>query len=109
MKDFWGYRPAARHTAGTDLTGYQVDAIDGRVGKVDEATDEAGAAFIVVNCKPWLFGKHVMLPAGTVILVDGGREKIRVALTKDQIRNAPAYEPAAHRDDTRYRTTLSTY
>ncbi|WP_042435437.1 hypothetical protein [Streptacidiphilus anmyonensis] len=109
MNDIWGYRPAARYTAGTDLTGYQVDAIDGHVGKVDDATDDVGSAFIVVNCKPWLFGKHVMLPAGTVTLVDHSQETIRVALTKDQIKNAPEYDRDAHRDDTGYRTTLGSY
>ncbi|MEY9848645.1 PRC-barrel domain containing protein [Streptacidiphilus sp. MAP5-3] len=109
MTDIWGYRPTAQYTTGTDLTGYQVDAIDRRIGKVDDAADDVGSAFIVVNCKPCLFGKHVMLPAGTVTLVDAGQETIRVALTRDQIKNAPEYDPDAHRDDTGYRATIGTY
>jgi hypothetical protein len=32
--------------------------------QIDEATDEPGNAFVVVDTGPWVFGKKVMLPAG---------------------------------------------
>ncbi|MFD7797331.1 PRC-barrel domain containing protein, partial [Streptomyces sp. NPDC059759] len=30
----WGYQPTTGHTAGTDLTGFKVEATDGSIGKV---------------------------------------------------------------------------
>ena len=32
-----------------DLVGYHVEATDGSIGKIDEASDEAGAAYVVVD------------------------------------------------------------
>ncbi|MFD8695437.1 PRC-barrel domain containing protein [Kitasatospora purpeofusca] len=107
--DIWGYPEASQYTPGTDLNGYKVEATDGTVGKVDDATDEVGSAYIVVNCKPWLIGKHVMLPAGTVTRVDHDDETIYVNRTKDQIKDAPEYDPDTHKNDPAYRTTLGSY
>ena len=50
-----------------DLTGFKVDARDGSIGKVDEATHEAAGSFIVVDTGPWIFGKKVMIPAGALV------------------------------------------
>ena len=114
-EDIWGYDPAY-YTVGTDLTGYTVEATDGRIGKVDEATYEVGSAYLVVNCKPWLIGKHVLLPAGLIIGIDLDDETIRVGRSKDQIKGAPAYHrpDADSRDvmggpDATYRDALGTY
>ena len=49
-----------------DLTGYGVEAIDGGIGKVDEATYEASSSYIVVDTGPWILGKKVLLPAGWI-------------------------------------------
>lgn len=111
MTDIWGYSASSQYTPGTDLNGYKVEATDGTVGKVDDATDEVGAAYIVVNCKqPWLIGKHVMLPAGTIIRVDHDDETIHVGRTKDQIiKDAPQYDSDKHKNDAGYRDTLAGY
>lgn len=84
----WGYQPTAGHTAGTDLIGYKVEATDGTIGKVDKHSDEVGSAYLVVDTGVWIFGKHVMLPAGTVRTVDSAERKIHVELTKEQIKNS---------------------
>ncbi|MFC1415814.1 PRC-barrel domain containing protein [Streptacidiphilus cavernicola] len=89
-EEIWGYDPA-HYTEGTDLTGYTVEATDGPIGKVDEATYEVGTAHLVVNCKPWLIGKHVLLPAGLVTGIDAKDETIRVGRSKAQIKGAPEY------------------
>ncbi|MFF2147022.1 PRC-barrel domain containing protein [Kitasatospora sp. NPDC058190] len=109
MTDIWGYSASSQYAPGTDLNGYKVEATDGTVGKVDDATDEVGAAYIVVNCRPWLIGKHVMLPAGTITRVDHDNETIHVGRTKDQIKDAPEYNPDIHRNDAGYRTSLGSY
>lgn len=47
--DPWSFDPSCGQLAGLDLTGWRVEAVDGRVGKVDEHSDETGDAFLVVN------------------------------------------------------------
>ena len=49
-----------------DVTGFHVEAADGRIGKVDEATYDVGSAYLVVDTGPWIFGRKVVIPAGTV-------------------------------------------
>ncbi|WP_042409003.1 hypothetical protein [Streptacidiphilus carbonis] len=110
-EDIWGFDPA-HYTVGTDLTGYQVEATDGSIGKVDEATYDVGSACVVVNCKPWLIGKHVLLPAGLITGIDQEHETIHVGRSKDQIKGAPEYrrtEDVMGGPDTAYRDVLATY
>ena len=74
---------------GSDITGYTVEALDGGIGKVDEATVEVGASAIVVDTGPWIFGKKVVVPAGVIDEVDHDEERIHVRRTKYQIKHAP--------------------
>jgi hypothetical protein len=94
--------------ANVDLTGFKVDARDGSIGKVDEATYEAGGSFIVVDTGPWIFGKKVLLPAGVIRDIDMDTETLFVDLTKDQIKNAPEFDEKHYRDDS-YRSEVGTY
>jgi hypothetical protein len=93
---------------GLDLTGYEVEATDGGIGKIDEATYEAGGSYLVVDTGPWIFGKKVMLPAGVVEKIDVENEKVHVDRTKDEIRNAPEFDPSEYRTDG-YREKLGGY
>ena len=106
-RDLWTYSST---TVGmdTDVTGFSVEAIDGKIGKVDEATYDAGGSFIVVDTGPWIFGKKVLLPAGVVRDVDLDAETVFVSRTKEQIKNAPPFDETAYRDET-YRGELSSY
>ncbi|MEU9182069.1 PRC-barrel domain-containing protein [Streptomyces sp. NPDC048550] len=105
----WSYNPESHYTPGTSLVGFKVDASDGHIGKVDEATEEVGSSYIVVDTGPWIFGKHVLLPAGTVVRVDTKEETINVSLTKDQIKESPEYVEDKHRGDAAYRDQLGQY
>jgi hypothetical protein len=91
-----------------DLSGFKVEAIDGSIGKVDEATYEAGGSFVVVDTGPWIFGKKVMLPAGVIRDIDLDTETVFVNRTKDQIKNAPEFEEKRYRDQD-YRNELGRY
>jgi hypothetical protein len=91
-----------------DLTGFKVEAKDGSIGKVDEATKEAGGSFIVVDTGPWIFGKKVMLPAGLIREIDPDTETIFVDRTKDEIKNAPEFDEARYREQG-YRDELGEY
>ncbi|MBO1286394.1 PRC-barrel domain-containing protein [Streptomyces albidoflavus] len=105
----WGYQPTAGHTAGTDLIGYKVEATDGTIGKVDKHSDEVGSSYLVVDTGVWIFGKHVLLPAGTVRTVDGAERKIHVELTKEQIKNSPEFDKDRHVGDREYHDKLGGY
>jgi len=106
----WTYRDST--ITQRNLSGLTVEAIDGKIGKVDDATNDVGASFIVVDTGPWIFGKKVMLPAGVVKDVDMDTETVFVNRTKDQIKDAPEYDEDAYRDtanrDT-YRDQLGSY
>jgi len=91
-----------------DLSGFKVEATDGDIGKVDEATNEAGGSFIVVDTGPWIFGKKVMLPAGVIQNIDPDTETILVQRTKDEIKNAPEFDEQKYRDQN-YRDELGDY
>lgn len=102
--DAWSYRDSAsRGPDSGSVVGYRVHATDGDIGKVDEANDEVGAGWIVIDTGPWIFGHTVILPAGTVSRVDDAERKVYIDLEKDQIKNAPELgesspADAAHRD-----------
>lgn len=95
-------------TRNLDLTGFSVEATDGGIGKVDEATYETSRSYIVVDTGPWIFGKKVLLPAGVVQRVDLDSETVFVNRTKDEIKNAPEFDEDRYHDDT-YRTDLGSY
>lgn len=98
----------AIETPTVDLTGFKVEARDGGIGKVDDATNEAGGSFIVVDTGPWIFGKRVMIPAGFITHIDIDSETIDLGLTKDEIKNAPEYDKDRHLDQS-YRSELGDY
>jgi hypothetical protein len=104
--DIWTYREQTWTTP--DLTGYSVEAIDGGIGKIDEASYEVGAGYMVVDTGPWIFGKRVMIPAGTITRVDRDEEKVFVNRTQDQIKSAPEFDESTYRDP-QYRQQLGDY
>jgi hypothetical protein len=104
--DVWRYRETSWTTS--NLTGFSVEAVDGSIGKVNEASNDVSASFIVVDTGPWIFGKKVMLPAGVIREVDPDTETVFVNRTKDQIKNAPEFDESRYHDDA-YRTSLGTY
>jgi len=107
MTDIWTY-PDYATLGSTDITGFKVEAIDGEIGSIDEATWDVGASFMVVDTGPWIFGKKVLLPAGVIDRVDVDNERVFVHRTKDEIQNAPEFDESRYTDDT-YRTDVGTY
>jgi hypothetical protein len=107
--ELWTFRVDVLDTASTmqDLIGYKVEARDGSIGKVDEATNATGRSWVVVDTGPWIFGRKVMIPAGTIQRIDPEDRKVFVNLTKDQIKDSPEFEESRFDDD--YRTRLGEY
>ena len=106
--DPWTFRDQEAVARG-DLTGFKVHAIDGDIGKVDEASMEVGDSHIVVDTGPWIFGRKVMLPAATIQQVDWQEESIYVDLTKGQIKDSPELAAGSTWSDPTYREGLGTY
>jgi hypothetical protein len=91
-----------------NVTGFDVEAKDGSIGKVDEVTYDVGESYIVVDTGVWIFGKKVLLPAGLIERVDRDEEKVYVDRTKDEIEQAPEFDEDNYREDS-YRSTVGDY
>src|SRR4051812_35317022 len=98
MSNVWDYRDAS-WSEGGDVVGYEVQATDGSVGTIDEATSETGAAHIVVDTGPWIFGKKRLIPAGAVISIDHDGKTVTLSLSKDQVKAGPDYTEDSPLDD----------
>ena len=105
--DMWTFR---EETIGDiDLVGFQVEATDGDIGKIDEATYDVGASYLAVDTGPWIFGRRVILPAGTVDRIDTADERVFVNLTKQQIKDSPELDLAEGYRHERHRDELGAY
>lgn len=87
----WDYR-SDLGSVDRDMVGYDVEATDGSIGKIDEASYDAGQAYLVVDTGFWIFGKKRMIPAGVVERVDDDERKVYVRLSKDEIKAAPDFD-----------------
>jgi hypothetical protein len=71
--------------------------------------DGPNASYIVVDTGPWIFGKHVVLPAGAVSLVDQARQKVFVDRTRQEIKDAPHLEQLFRHPEDEYPNGLARY
>jgi hypothetical protein len=92
-----------------DVEGFKVEATDGDIGRVDEATYEVESSYIVVDTGPWIFGRRVVLPAGVIERIDLENEKVLVRLTKDQIKDSPELDETTDYRSDEYRSQLGGY
>ncbi|MFB9678961.1 PRC-barrel domain-containing protein [Streptosporangium vulgare] len=108
-ENVWSYRPEAYSGEQTlDLVGFDVEATDGKIGSVDEESNTVGDSYIVVDTGFWIFGKKVVLPAGTVHQIDPQERKIYVSRTKQEIKDAPEFDEATYKEPG-YRDKLGGY
>ncbi|MCU0301185.1 MAG: hypothetical protein MUF35_06215 [Candidatus Nanopelagicales bacterium] len=106
----WSFRESeSAAVEGMAITGFEVHATDGHIGKVDDASTEVGASQIVVDTGPWIFGRKVLLPAGCIERIDWNEEKVYVDRTKDQIKDSPELGEGASWSDPTYRDSVGSY
>ena len=98
---------AGRTDAG-DLVDYKVQATDGSVGSVMDATYAAGESYLIVDSGKTLLSKRVMIPAGLIDRVDHDESTIHIGRSKDEIKNAPEFDEERYRDAS-YRDDLARY
>jgi hypothetical protein len=105
--EIWSYR-GTDVIEDLDLSGFKVEATDGEIGTVKEASHELGSSWLVVDTGPWILGRKVLLPAGTVERVDPDERKVYVDRTRDEIKAAPEHDPSGYADQ-QYRLALADY
>jgi hypothetical protein len=104
--DVWAYRAGVEEI---DLSDFKVEAVDGEIGKVDkQATEQVDPSSIVVDTGPWILGKKSMLPVGVITAIDSEEQVIRVDRTKEEIKNAPEWDPTGYVEQ-EYRLKLGEY
>jgi hypothetical protein len=91
-----------------DLTDFKVEATDGSVGKVMEASRLPGESYLLVDTGGTIFSKRVLLPAGVVDRIDRDSSTVYVSRTTDEIKQAPEFDEERYREAT-YREQLSGY
>jgi hypothetical protein len=105
--DLWRMQAQGRVN---DLVGYDVEATDGHIGKIDHATEETDRNSVVVDTGFWIFGKKRLIPAGVIQRIDDTNKKVFVSMTKDRVKSAPDFDDLQRStyDDTYY-DTVDTY
>lgn len=87
----WSYRDKD-WVQDKDLVGYDVQAEDGSIGKIDEMSTEVSGSWLVVDTGWWILGKKRLIPAGAVAGIDHEDEKVIVNMSKAAIKAAPDYD-----------------
>ena len=98
MTSLWEYEVSVLRPD-RDVVGYDVEATDGSIGTIDEASNEAASSYLVVDTGFWIFGKKRLIPAGVIRRVDDDDRKVFVSMTKEQIKSAPDFNDGDGRDD----------
>jgi hypothetical protein len=98
MTEAWTYREGVAADPDLSLIGYDVEAVDGKIGVVDEESNVDGDSFIVVETGFWIMGQKVLLPAALVTQITPQEKKIYVAQTQDEIKESPEFAEETYRD-----------
>lgn len=83
------------------VVGYHIRASDGEIGHVDGflIDDETWAIrYLVVNTSNWWMGHQVLVAPSWVGAVNWSDQTVAVDLSREAVKAAPAYEPAADLD-----------
>jgi hypothetical protein len=104
----WNFRADAGWSTQFDIVGYHVEATDGAMGKISEASHALDESYVVVDTGPWIFGKKVMIPAGTVTHIDHTDRKVYVDRTKVQVKSSPEFDPDMYTEQA-YRDKVAGY
>jgi hypothetical protein len=79
-----------------EVSGYHIQASDGEVGHVDDFIADDGTweiRYIQIDTSNWIGGRSVLVPRPALRDVDWPHREVRVALTREQIKNSPEHHP----------------
>jgi hypothetical protein len=104
----WEYGHDQGDWADNRLIHYNVEATDGDIGRVDEASARAGTQSLVIDAGEWLTHRKVMVPAGLIQRIDHDGERIYLSCTKEQVKDSPEFTDDS-RDDQSFTDKLGDY
>jgi hypothetical protein len=81
-----------------EVAGYHIAATDGEIGHVEDfiLDDETWTLrYMVVDTRNWLPGRKVLVSPPWVEELDWAEGKAVVAMSQEQVRNSPEYDPRA--------------
>ena len=81
-----------------DLQGFTLAASDGEIGHVDDfiIDDETWTIrYLVVDTRNWWPGKKVMISPAWIRAVDWRKRKVKVELSRKEIRHSPEYDDSS--------------
>ena len=87
-----GWDPHLRSTR--DVTGHDIQAIDGEIGHVEDfiIDDETWAIrYLVIDTRNWWPGKKVLVSPRWIDRVSWSESKVFVNLSREEIKNSPEY------------------
>ena len=78
------------------MRGFHLVATDGEVGHVDDflVDDSWTLRHLVVDTSNWLGGKWVLIAPSAIEKLDSPGKKIRLRLTREQVKNSPSVDTA---------------
>jgi hypothetical protein len=78
------------------LKGFHLLATDGEIGHVDDfLLDEGwGVRYLVVDTSNGIGGRSVLIAPSAIAAVDAPNQKIRVTLSRDEIKRSPSVATA---------------
>lgn len=79
-----------------EVTGYDISAIDGHIGHVEDFLVEDGSwiiRYLLVDTRNWWPGRKVPVPPDWLQGVDWSAGTVAVGLSRDQIKSGPEYDP----------------
>ncbi len=81
-----------------ESTGYHIQASDGEIGHVDDyiaQSDDFGIRYLVVSTRNLLPGHKVLVSPAWVQSFDWANATVHLDLTREEIKNAPRFDPNA--------------
>ena len=78
------------------MRGFHLLATDGEVGHVDDflIDDTWTVRHLVADTSNWLVGQAVLIAPSSVDKIDSPGKKIRLRLSRDEVKNSPSVDTA---------------
>ncbi|WP_230530890.1 PRC-barrel domain-containing protein [Microvirga roseola] len=79
-----------------EVTGYYIQGTDGDIGHVDDFEVDAqdwAIRYMVVDTGNWWSGKKVLIAPNWIRDIDWSGQSVTLGQTREEIRNAPEYDP----------------
>lgn len=80
------------------VTGYDIQALDGKIGHVEDflvSEKDWVIRYLLVDTRDWLPGRKVLVSPQWIRRVDWTETAVHVSLTQDEVENSPEYDPSS--------------